>query len=256
MECAFFERKTPMHLTPEIETKSSFIEDLKNDGVIILREFIPADQMHKTIAAVHLIREIVMAKVDTMVERPIRVYSDIVERHLGRLDYRCGFNAPIFSEVAKQIADIIQAVSPQIDFSYYWGVVTSLGKAGPTNMHRDVYPILNSTTGVNLGSHDLSLPPYYFTVLIPLVDVNRENGPTEFIKASHTQKVVNESSEKTFAPLVTPGDIIIFDGRTMHRGMANNTTQERLVAYVTFIANWYHDQTFIKNDYLFPELLR
>ena len=43
-------------------------------------------------------------------------------------------------------------------------------------------------------------------------------------------------------------------GRTLHRGTPNKTNHEKLIAYITFIAHWYHDQTFKINDYLFPEL--
>lgn len=123
-------------------------------------------------------------------------------------------------------------------------------------MHRDVYPFLNTTPGVDIGQHEISLPPYYFTVLIPLVEITRENGPTEFIKKSHQKGKVDSTQAEIFAPLLSLGDIVIFDGRTLHRGGANHSSAERLVAYITYVANWYHDQTFALSEYLFPELLR
>jgi ectoine hydroxylase-related dioxygenase (phytanoyl-CoA dioxygenase family) len=195
-----------------------------------------------------------MSKINTM-NRPLKTYSDIAERELGRLDYRCGFTAEIFKNVAPPIIQLIKEMSPAIDFKHYWGAIPSLGGSGPTIWHRDVYSLLNTTEGVNLDALDLSLPPYYFTVLIPLVEMTKEYGPTEFIKGSHKKIIVDENEEEIYAPLLNPGDIVIFEGRTMHRGLANRTNNERLIAYITFIANWYHDQTFVVNDYLFPELL-
>jgi ectoine hydroxylase-related dioxygenase (phytanoyl-CoA dioxygenase family) len=146
-------------------------------------------------------------------------------------------------------------MSPQINFRHYWGAIPTLGGSGPTPMHRDVYPILNSTQGVNLNSLDLNLPPYYFTVLIPLVEITPLNGPTQFVKGSKFVPVVDETQAEIYAPLLNAGDFVVFDGRTLHKGSANQTKDERLIAYVTFIANWYHDQSFKINDYLFPELL-
>jgi ectoine hydroxylase-related dioxygenase (phytanoyl-CoA dioxygenase family) len=91
-------------------------------------------------------------------------------------------------------------------------------------------------------------------VLIPLVPITHDNGPTQFIKSSHLKASVDIDLEEIYSPLLTPGDIVIFDGRTLHQGAANNSNDERLVAYITFVADWYHDQTFTINHYLFPEL--
>jgi len=243
-----------MNILSELEIKAgAYTDEILNSGIFVFKNKIAPKHIHILQMEVDKIRSIVLSKINTM-ERPLKTYSDIAERELGRLDYRCGFHAAIFDEIAKPIDAIINQVSPNIQFIRYWGVITALGGAGPTNMHRDVYPFLKSTEGVNLGSYEISLPPYYFTVLIPLVEVTRENGPTEFIKYSHHKKIVNESYAEIYAPLTSPGDFTLFDGRTLHRGCANKTKEERKIAYITYIANWYHDQTFGINDYLFPEL--
>ena len=243
-----------MNTLLELESKNKpYIVDILDSGVVLFKQLIPTEKIQTLQLEVNKTREIVMSKIITM-ERPLKTYSDIAERELGRLDYRCGFNAEIFNEVAHPIDKIINEISSTIEFRRYWGLITSLGGAGPTNMHRDVYPFLNTTTGVNLGSDEINFPPYYFTVLIPLVNVTKENGPTEYIKYSKSKKIVDADKAEIYAPLTSPGDVTIFDGRTLHRGSANNTQEERVIAYITYVANWYHDQTFEINDYLFPEL--
>jgi len=237
----------------EIIAKEDYISEMTENGVVVLRKLFAENKLSLLIKEISNIRENVMTKLNTM-QRPIETYSDISERHNGRLDYRCGFSADIFSEVAAPIIQIIKQMSPQIDFRHYWGVIPSESGAEATNFHRDVYPILNTTTGVNIDSPDINLPPYYFTVLIPLVEITRENGPTEFIKGSKRVKIVDTKNAEIYAPLTSPGDVIIFDGRTTHRGVANKSNHERLIAYITFVAVWYHDQTFPINNYLFPEL--
>lgn len=231
-----------------------FIDDMKRDGVIVFKNIIDVEKISKLMTEIKKIGHIVLSKVNTM-QRPLKTYSDIAERHSGRLDYRCGFSADIFKQTAEPIINIVRQLSPKIDFKHYWGVVTSLSHSEPTDMHRDVYPILNNVTDQNLCSYDVALPPYYFTVLIPLVNITHEMGPTQFIKGSQDKQFVNIDKSEIYAPLLSPGDIVIFDGRTLHQGLPNKTTQERLVAYITFVAKWYFDQTFVENNYLFPEYI-
>lgn len=229
------------------------MDEILNAGLCVFKNMISPENIQLLQEKALHIRSIVMKKIMSM-ERPLKIHSDIAERELGRLDFRCGFHGKLFDDLAEPIDNIIKNTSPHIDFVRYWGLLAALPNAGPTNLHRDVYPFLNTTTGVNIDSHEINLPPYYFTVLIPLVEITKENGPTEFVKYSQREKIVDEEKADLFAPLTKPGDFIIFDGRTLHRGCANNSKEERIIAYITYVANWYHDQTFIVNDYLFPEL--
>jgi ectoine hydroxylase-related dioxygenase (phytanoyl-CoA dioxygenase family) len=237
----------------EREVKLSYTHEFETQGLLLFRNAIAAAQIARLQTEIKKIKAMVMAKISGM-ERPLKTYSDIAERQSGRLDYRCGFTAEIFAEIAAPIQQLVRELSPRIDCSHYWGVVTSLPGAGPTDLHRDIYPILNSVTGQNIGVHDLSLPPYYFTVLIPLVELTLENGPTQFVRQSNQQLTALEDKNKLLTPLLQPGDYVIFDGRTLHRGLPNTTTSERMLAYITFIADWYNDQTFVKNNYLFPNV--
>lgn len=242
-----------MDSTLEIKTQETHLEQLSKEGVVVFKKLLNETSINIIKNELSHIRAAVFKKIATM-DRPLRTYSDIAERELGRLDYRCGFTSAIFEEIAQPIIHLIKQMSPQIDFQHYWGAIPSLGHSGPTAWHRDVYPILNNTEGQNLSEFDIDLPAYYFTVLIPLVTITEENGPTRFIKGTHRQMQVNVDETAAYAPLVTPGDVTIFDGRILHKGSANQTDSERLVAYITFVANWYHDQTFTINDYLFPDL--
>lgn len=229
------------------------LTEMQEHGVIVVKEKINHTHIVPLITEVNRIKNQVVDSIAKMA-RPLKTYSDIAERQLGRLDFRCGFNAKIFQEVAEPIIKLIRELSPNIDFRYYWGAIPSQAGAGPTDMHRDVYPILNNCTGMNLCDFDVQLPPYYFTVLIPLVPITKENGPTVFIKGSHRETMTEESTQTIYSPLLNPGDIVIFDGRTMHKGQANASQQERMIAYITFIAKWYYDQTFVLNDYLLPHI--
>ena len=83
------------------------------------------------------------------------------------------------------------------------------------------------------------MKPFYFTVLIPLVPLNKENGTPEFIRGSHKltyQVSINNEHIRMDTEL---GDIIIFDGRIFHRGCKNISREERPVLYNMIHRNWY-----------------
>jgi ectoine hydroxylase-related dioxygenase (phytanoyl-CoA dioxygenase family) len=235
------------------EASDSFLRPFNQDGIFVFRNLINADDIAALKVEVNKIHELVLQKIVNL-PRPLSKHTDFAERKLGRLDYRCGFTADIFAEVAKPVTKLVQTISPTIDFKHYWGAIPTEAGAAAIDMHRDVYPLQNTTTGVNLGELDLLLPPYYFTVLIPLMEITQENGPTQFVKNSRRQMCVTVDEAEIYSPLLSPGDVVIFDGRTLHKGSPNNSKEQRMIAYITYVAEWYHDQTFVVNKYLFPEL--
>jgi len=237
----------------EILSEKQDTQQMAEDGVLVFRKQIDLQLIEGMKSEVRIVRDLVAEKIKNM-GRPLKTYSDIAERFPGRLDYRCGLTGLVFDKVARPIVQLVKQLSPQIDFRYYWGAIPSAAGSGPTNLHRDIYPLLNTTPGVDMSPLDRDLPPYYFTVLIPLMEITPENGPTQFIKGSLKHLHVDESQATLFSPCLSPGDFVIFDGRTLHRGSANRSQEERVIAYMTFVANWYHDQTFTINEYLFPEL--
>ncbi|VEU35677.1 unnamed protein product [Pseudo-nitzschia multistriata] len=104
--------------------------------------------------------------------------------------------------------------------------------------HRDVYLLFDDETV------DVGLPhPYYFTVLIPLVETSAENGATEFLLGSHRQTCGEalQRSGNSFQPRIQPGSVVVFDGRICHRGRGNNTREDRTVLYMVWTKRWYND---------------
>ena len=66
-----------------------------------------------------------------------------------------------------------------------------------------------------------TLPPHCINVFYPLVDLTKENGPTEFRIGSHRHD--SSSKECKEFPLLCPaGGAVLFDYRVQHRGLANN----------------------------------
>ena len=95
------------------------------------------------------------------------------------------------------------------------------------------------------------LPCHVFNVFIPLVDVEKANGPTEFRPESHyytidlQKKFMLAAIKRELKPIQTPtlkrGSILLFDYRVLHRGTANLSDDHRPILVLTFGKKWYKD---------------
>jgi len=102
--------------------------------------------------------------------------------------------------------------------------------------------------------------PHCVTVIVPLCDVTAENGPTEFWPGSNREekaRALFDEMRSTGAMIPSApglelagavGDAIVFDTRTVHRGMPNGSRAKRPILYLAYARPWYTEGT--KN---FPE---
>jgi hypothetical protein len=114
----------------------------------------------------------------------------------------------------------------------YAGSLPSVPNSENGSWHRDVYSLFDDE------KLELSLPIFYITVLIPLGDINRINGATEFIVGSHRRR--GKSGERIIAEAKV-GSAIVCNGMVYHRGRANRSDTERHVLYVVYCKRWYRD---------------
>lgn len=124
------------------------------------------------------------------------------------------------------------------DWKDFVGALPSHAQSATGGWHRDIYSLFESE------EIDIGLPPFYLTMLIPLVELTPENGATEFIRGSHRQTIgqaVAAQDHGRFLAAARPRSIVIFDGRVIHRGGPNSTNEDRPVLYQTFTKRWYYD---------------
>ena len=123
------------------------------------------------------------------------------------------------------------------DYDHKVGALPSVGKSDAGPWHRDIYSLFDNE------QIDVSLPDFYFTLLIPLVPVNQENGATEFILGSHKQAFsdVEKNNLPHSQPDAQPGDLVLFNGKILHRGRENLSDAERPVLYIVYKKKWYND---------------
>jgi hypothetical protein len=119
------------------------------------------------------------------------------------------------------------------------------------------------------------LDPHALNVLIALQDIPMEMGPTEIAVASHVltnhhgnralvqDKLVYQHAgtapellvegtrdpvPETWSSALTSGSCLVFDDRILHRGLANNSSQRRYVAYFSYRRKGYLDNTHFESQ--------
>lgn len=190
--------------------------------------------------------------------RKIAYYRDtmIIDMGLNRYDFTFGLDS-----INLQLPDILTKIIDKLlgsDYDYYLGGLpiesqTEFnGKPNNGYWHRDAYSLFNDET------IDLSLPPFYYTILIPFDNINSCNGGTEFISGSHkiNLSALNITNTEQFnlwidqldrSQFITPelniGDIVIFNGYTIHRGLFNKFIHSRRdMLYIVVKKTWYNDE--------------
>jgi ectoine hydroxylase-related dioxygenase (phytanoyl-CoA dioxygenase family) len=102
--------------------------------------------------------------------------------------------------------------------------------------HRD-YPHLYFEPGVGLN-----LPVHAVNVVVPLVDVDLETGPTGVWLGSHRSGDTAQQIESLTVCALQRGDCMLMDYRTLHAGLPNRTGLARPIVYMVYARPWFFDQ--------------
>lgn len=125
------------------------------------------------------------------------------------------------------------------------GAVSALPGALEQHIHADYRCLFEED--VNLSYH---LPTYAITFAVPLLDIDRLNGPTKIWSGSHKTYPIEQSMqsykmELLYGPL---GSCYFWDYRTFHAGGSNHSEKIRSLLYMSYTRCWF-------KDFLNPELL-
>ena len=136
----------------------------------------------------------------------------------------------------------------------YVGLVVSFPGSDDQPWHAD---------GVKLfPGHGGELPAHALNCFVPLVDVTRAAGPTEFAPGSHRPKAERAldadlrrggAPRDVYAPELAPGDLLVYDQRTVHRGVANVSLNSRPILYLLFCRPWFREHINFGSTSLFDD---
>lgn len=166
----------------------------------------------------------------------------ILQAGPGRYDTSYGFREGFFASDRFLHHPLLEQIMQQTlhrEYTNYAGTVTAASQSGAQYWHRDTHNLADSN---NDGSQLLHMDDFYFTVLIPLVALNEENGSTEFRIGTHrkTSQDFDSVEHKRFD--VALGNAIVFNGKISHRGRENLSSHDRPVIYLVYHKKWYNDR--------------
>lgn len=222
----------PANLTPS--EQQAWLQDatasLRRNGGIILRNVIPAKVVAAVLEDFKVRHDVHMAAGQKSLYRrfqddPLRAQVPIAID--GAVANPAFFAAPSILAIVKEMMGEELIIGEM-------GVVISHPGAGPQILHRDSNFLFGGLDA------EIDLPPFAMTLLIPLVDVSLDMGPTEFWPGSH--RVRNQAEATAAPPLRTPfkaGSALLIDARVFHRGGANVSGPVRPTVYFSFHRRWY-----------------
>ena len=169
--------------------------------------------------------------------------TQILELAPGRYDFTWGMDQDVFASEHFQNQEPVRTLMNRLlapDFTHMSGALPSMSSSANGPWHRDTYPLFSND---DHGYVTTGLPEFYYTILIPLVKLTKENGTTEFIVGSHKKTYQQAVSENLphFQADVEPGSVIVFNGKIYHRGRENKTDVDRPVLYQVYHKKWYND---------------
>ena len=181
-------------------------------------------------------------------------HAEIVHRAKRRYDMQLGEAAqeplpPSVLDGAPWVP-VMRKLMGDDAINLFTGAVVAEPGAADQPLHMDGGHLWQGTHGFEQPQ----CPPHCCNVFLPLVDVTAENGPTEFWPGSHVigkARDAYDGGEPGVALAGAVGDIIVFDYRVVHRGMANAATAARPVLYSTFSRPWFRDALNFPDDALF-----
>ena len=87
-------------------------------------------------------------------------------------------------------------------------------------------------------------PNFYYTMFVPLDDLDplTGNGGPEFILGSHVRGLDHYKDSKPVAMPACAGDVIVMNGKTIHRGTPNRSDKPRNMLYGVFAPPWFDEE--------------
>jgi hypothetical protein len=118
-----------------------------------------------------------------------------------------------------------------------FSIVVSYPGAMMQQIHRDHGHLFASEPDIGPN-----LPVYAINVVVPLIDVDVETGPTGVWPGSHRwpSNVEAQPDGVTAFPL-RRGDCVLLDYRTLHTGLPNQSARVRPILYMVYARGWFCD---------------
>jgi ectoine hydroxylase-related dioxygenase (phytanoyl-CoA dioxygenase family) len=210
-------------------------------------------------------------------------YRELVQKDEGRFDLNLDHLIPekkhnireytetenaisnIFEYIEKRLRTVLSDVLTDQYVVNAFGAVVSHPNTTAQRWHVDSSHLFQVNS---LDAKEANLPCHFVTVFCPLYEFSEAIGPTEVALATQKRTAIlaNRTVEDQYpddsvvASILSGkevqvmkinakvGDIIVMDGRTLHRGTSNLSTEIRPLMYLSFSRPWYYEFPRSQND--------
>jgi ectoine hydroxylase-related dioxygenase (phytanoyl-CoA dioxygenase family) len=218
---------------PDPETVEQAFELFSTEGYLVLPEIFPPeliDKLHSSFLATYSHYCTHENHADALLVGNRRVMVTV--RLEGPFNDPLLYAHPLILPILKRI------LGPELILSGL-GAVVSLPGSADQQVHRDLSHLFGDET------LDAIIPCYALNLLIPLVEVNEENGMTRLWPGSHAVFDAHYTELAQQMPFVDPplakGSCLLFDYRLIHLGRANRSPAPRPLLYNTYSRAWFRD---------------
>ncbi len=191
-------------------------------------------------------------------------FVEVMQHAPGRYDMQWDARHAVFSDLRLSTQaiwrNLVQILLGIEYYTLFRGVLMTLPHAAEHPWHAD---------GEHLFPGDgPALPAHCLNVMVPMVDLRADNGPTEYCPGSHLlSRTLTRTYQqdpdlprrvgfhgRTVAPHLDRGSVVLFDYRIVHRGQPSHSAVARPVLYLTYGRPWFQDvRTFSTRRLGLPE---
>lgn len=211
---------------PDVHAKCIALLDSK--GAVLIDDILPQD-------VITPLREALLDRADNWHQTGLGKPNSVGDRRQTvPLRVQHPFNDPmVFANPI--ILNVLTEIMGERPVLNNFGAVVTRAGARTQHVHRE-HPLLFNNDEANAA-----IPPYAFTILIPLIDLNEECGGTQLWEGTH-RLPANASPEGESEVIYTKaGSILLFDYRTYHGGMPCNADHGRPMLYMSYTMPWFVD---------------
>ncbi|KAL3893673.1 MAG: hypothetical protein SGPRY_014069, partial [Prymnesium sp.] len=250
---------------------------LRDDGFVVIPDAqIPSSTIEKVASSSKLelsdlLQLVAHAGVDPVEQ--LYNFNEVCHRFKYRWDFRVQPESRAWEELMTQAIDTVspiirelhrlsvhpdegghrmtRLITPKSPTAIMSGAILSKPGALSQRFHADASPTHLRMASL-FPSHRL------FNIFVPLVDIEANGDGTQFLPGTHHSRRAKhrfkqaveragrlEDDATTMATAVAPacpaGGVMLFDYRVLHRGLANNSTRDRPIAYSVCSTGWAWD---------------
>lgn len=223
--------------------ESQAVDLFRNHGALFLENAFPKKLIEKVAAAF-------ADKYLSMSKKELRKRDALVgdRRYMITVDIKKPFNASGLYANPLLMPILESLLSSHLRIASF-GVVVAMPDADDQPIHLDHPPLFDLHENYEQEG-SFMLPPYAVTLVVPLVEIKKETGPTAIWTGTHRspdrlqrlqQLMTTPDYSDAQQPTTNLGDAYMMDYRVIHGGLANNSSVARPILYLVYSRPWFQD---------------